>query len=159
MTKAFETRVKNQEKIAELYHSIENVLMAMATLRDESAHQYEQYLSQLRNALPQEAANALPAYTIAAHLSDDPKEQRSICASIVGFARAAREKRSAEEYNKITPPQYYDSMADSEPTLPTLKSCRFITTRHFAELDDEGNQIRQWDKKSIMTTYYLDKEG
>ena len=33
-----------------------------------------------------------------------------------------------------------------------------FSTRHFAELDDEGGVIRKWDVEKSTTTYYLDQK-
>lgn len=61
-------------------------------------------------------------------------------ASLRGLARGAEHR------------QYIDSFS----ALPALKTSRRTTTRHFAELDDEGCAIRRWDVEKTATTYYLD---
>lgn len=129
----------------------------MADLRKDSNRKYDQYIFQLRQILPSEEELALPAETIAARLSYDEDERRSICASLRGLAQAAEQKRSGVEWNKNHPKEY-DTCADYFPTLPALKTSRRTTTRHFAELNDEGCAIRRWDVEKTTTTYYLDQK-
>ena len=140
MTNAFSTRRQNKDKTEDLRRSIQHVLDEMASLRDDSKSRYSEYIYQLKKILPIKEELSLPAGVIAARLSDDEDEQRSIRASLRGLSRSA-------ECNH----QY--------STLPALKTSMRTTTRHFAELDDEDNIIRQWDVKKSTTTYYLDKKG
>lgn len=154
MTNAFATRHQNQDKIEDLRRSIQHVLDLMSNLRINSAHQYDEYLRQLKGVLPLKEAFALPAEVIAARLSNDEDEQRSICVSLRGLARSAETKRRAEEWKK-----YPGEHADYNATLPTLKTSTRATTRHFAELDDEDNPIRKWDVEETTTNYYLDQKG
>lgn len=158
MTNAFSTRRQNKDKIEDLRRSIQHVLDKMAELRDDSESRYHEYILQLKKILPVKEAFALPAEVIAARLSDDKDEQRSIRASLRGLARAAEHKRWGEEWNKDHPedndPRAYDFSA-----LPALKTSMRTTTRHFAELDDEGSVIRQWDVKKTAINYYLDQKG
>lgn len=158
MTNAFSTRHQNQDKTEDLRRSIQHVLDKMAELRDDSESRYHEYILQLKKILPVKEAFALPAEVIAARLSDDEDEQRSIYTSLRGLARAAEHKRRGVEWNKDYPEEY-DTRADDFSTLPALKTSRRTTTRHFAELDDENNIIRQWDVKKSTTTYYLDQKG
>ena len=158
MTNAFATRHQNQDKIEDLRRSIQHVLDQMTDLRFASKTNYQEYLCQLKKILPRKEAFALPAEIIAERLSDDEDEQRSIYASLRGLARAAEHKRWGVEWNKDHPEEY-DTRADDFSTLPALKTSRRTTTRHFAELDDENNIIRQWDVKKSTTTYYLDQKG
>lgn len=154
MTNAFATRHQNQDKIEDLRRSIQHVLDQMSDLHINSAHQYDEYLRQLKGVLPLKEAFALPAEVIAARLSNDEDEQRSICVSLRGLARSAETKRRAEEWKK-----YPGEHADYNATLPTLKTSIRATTRHFAELDDEDNPIRKWDVEETTTNYYLDQKG
>lgn len=142
MTNAFSTRRQNKDKIEDLRRSIQHVLDEMAGLREDSEGRYNEYIYQLKKILPSEEELALPAGIIAARLSDDEDEQRSIYASLRGLARGAEHK------------QYIDSFS----ALPALKTSRRATTRHFAELNDEGCAIRRWDVEKTTTTYYLDQK-
>lgn len=158
MTNAFSTRRQNKDKTEDLRRSIQHVLDKMAELRDDSESRYHEYILQLKKILPVKEAFALPAEVIAARLSDDEDEQRSIYASLRGLARAAEHKRWGVEWNKDHPEEY-DTRADDFSTLPALKTSRRTTTRHFVELDDEDNIIRQWNVKKSITNYYLDQKG
>lgn len=158
MTNAFATRHQNQDKIEDLRRSIQHVLDQMSGLRFDSEQNYQEYLCQLKKILPRKEAFALPAEVIAARLSDDEGEQRSICASLRGLARAAEYKRRGVEWNKKYPGEY-DTCADGFSALPTLKTSTRTTTRHFAELDDEDKPIRKWDVETTTTNYYLDQKG
>lgn len=144
MTNAFSTRRQNKDKTEDLRRSIQHVLDEMASLREDSESRYNEYIYQLKKILPIKEELSLPAEVIAARLSDDKDEQRSIRASLCGLARGAEQNR-----------QYMDGFS----ALPALKTSRRTTTRHFAELDDEGCAIRRWDVEKTTTTYYLDKKG
>lgn len=143
MTNAFSTRRQNKDKTEGLRSSIQHVLDEMAELREDSENRYKDYIYQLKKILPIKEELSLPAGVIAARLSNDKDEQRSIRASLCGLARGAEHR------------QYIDSFS----ALPTLKTSSRTTTRHFAELDDEGCAIRRWDVEKSTTTYYLDKKG
>lgn len=143
MTNAFSTRRQNKDKIEDLRRSIQHVLDEMAGLREDSEGRYNEYIYQLKKILPLKEEFSLPAGVVAVRLSNDKDEQRSIRASLRGLANAAERKR-----------QYTDSFS----ALPTLKTSRRATIRHFAELDDEGCAIRRWDVEKTTTTYYLDQK-
>ena len=143
MTDAFSTRRQNKDKTEDLRSSIQHVLDEMAELREDSENRYKDYIYQLKKILPIKEELSLPAGVIAARLSNDKDEQRSIRASLCGLARGAEHR------------QYIDSFS----ALPALKTSRRTTTRHFAELNDEGCAIRRWDVEKTTTTYYLDKKG
>lgn len=143
MTNAFSTRRQNKDKTEDLRRSIQHVLDEMASLRVDSESRYNEYIYQLKKILPSEEELSLPAEVIAARLSNDKDEQRSIRASLHGLARGAEHK------------QYLDSFS----ALPALKTSRRTITHHFAKLDDEGCAIRRWDVEKTTTTYYLDKKG
>lgn len=142
MTNAFSTRRQNKDKTEDLRRSIQHVLDEMASLRVDSESRYNEYIYQLKKILPAEEELALPAEVIAARLSYDEDEQRSICASLRGLAWGAE--------------QNHHTVGCS--TLPALKTSRRTTTRHFAELNDEGCAIRRWDVEKTTTTYYLDQK-
>lgn len=144
MINAFSTRRQNKDKTEDLRRSIQHVLDEITSLREDSRNCYLQYLSQLVKVLPSKKELSLPAETIAARLSYDEDERRSICASLRGLARGAECKRL-----------YTDGFS----ALPALKISRRTTTRHFAELDDEGCAICRWDVEKATTTYYLDQKG
>ena len=144
MTNAFSTRRQNKDKTEDLRRSIQHVLDEMADLREDSESRYNEYIYQLKKILPLKEELSLPAGVIAARLSNDKDEQRSIRASLHGLAQGAEGHR-----------QYIDSFS----ALPALKTSRRTTTRHFAELNDEGCAIRRWDVEKAITTYYLDQKG
>lgn len=143
MTNAFSTRRQNKDKTEDLRRSIQHVLDEMANLRENSESRYNEYIYQLKKILPLKEELSLPAGVIAARLSNDKDEQRSIRASLHGLARGAEHR------------QYIDSFS----ALPALKTSQRATTRHFAELNDEGCAIRRWDVEKSTTTYYLDQKG
>ena len=142
MTNAFSTRRQNKDKTEDLRRSIQHVLDEMAGLREDSENRYKDYIYQLKKILPIKEELSLPAGVIAARLSNDKDEQRSIHASLRGLARGAEHR------------QYIDSFS----ALPALKTSRRTITRHFAELNDEGCAIRRWDVEKATTTYYLDQK-
>lgn len=155
MTNAFSTRRQNKDKTEDLRRSIQHVLDEMADLREDSESRYNEYIYQLKKILPLEEELALPAETIAARLSYDEDERRSICASLRGLANSAGTKRLNEEWCKNHPDS---TCIEIDATMPTLKTSQRTTTRHFAELDDEGCAIRRWDVEKTTTTYYLDQK-
>ena len=142
MTNAFSTRRQNKDKTEDLRRSIQHVLDEMASLRVDSESRYNEYIYQLKKILPLKEELSLPAGVIAARLSNDKDEQRSIRASLRGLAWSAEQNHHAVGFS----------------TLPALKTSRRTTTRHFAELDDEGCAIRRWDVEKTTTTYYLDQK-
>ena len=155
MTNAFSTRRQNKDKTEDLRCSIQHVLDEMASLREDSESRYNEYIYQLKKILPAEEELALPAEVIAARLSDDKDEQRSICASLRGLARSATAKRLNEQWHKNHPDS---TCIEIDATMPALKTSRYITTRHFAELNDKGYAVRKWDVEKTTTTYYLDQK-
>lgn len=143
MTNAFSTRRQNEDKTEDLRRSIQHVLDEMADLREDSESRYNEYIYQLKKILPIKEELSLPAEVIAARLSNDKDEQRSIRASLRGLGHSAECKRRCT----------YGFSA-----LPALKTSSRTTTRHFAELNDEGCAIRRWDVEKTTTTYYLDQK-
>lgn len=142
MTNAFSTRRQNKDKTEDLRRSIQHVLDEMASLREDSESRYKEYIYQLKKSLPLKEESSISAKVVAARLSSDKDEQRSICASLRGLARGAEHR------------QHIDSFS----ALPALKTSQRATIRHFAELDDEGCAIRRWDVEKTTTTYYLDQK-
>ena len=155
MTNAFSTRRQNKNKTEDLRRSIQHVLDEMASLRCDSENRYNEYILQLKKILPTKEELSLPAETIAARLSYDEDERHSICASLRGLANSAETKRLNKEWHKNHPDSTY---IEIDATMPALKTSMRTTTRHFAELDDEGSVIRQWDVEKSTTTYYLDQK-
>lgn len=155
MTNAFSTRRQNKDKTEDLRRSIQHVLDEMADLREDSESRYNEYIYQLKKVLPRQEELSLPAETIAARLSYDEDERRSICASLRGLANSADTKRLNKEWCKNHPDS---TCIEIDATMPTLKTSRRTTTRHFAELNDEGCAIRRWDVEKTTTTYYLDQK-
>lgn len=155
MTNAFSTRRQNKDKTEDLRRSIQHVLDEMAELREDSEGRYNEYIYQLKKILPLKEEFSLPAEVVAARLSNDKDEQRSIRASLRGLANYAETKRLNEEYHKNFPDS---TCIEIDATMPALKTSRRTTTRHFAELDDEGCAIRRWDVEKTTTTYYLDQK-
>lgn len=155
MTNAFSARRQNKDKTEDLRRSIQHVLDEMASLREDSESRYNEYIYQLKKILPIKEESSLPAETIAARLSYDDDERRSICASLRGLARSAANKRLNEEYHKNFPDS---TCIEIDAMMPALKTSQRTTTRHFAELDDEGCAIRRWDVEKTTTTYYLDQK-
>lgn len=155
MTNAFSTRRQNKDKTEDLRRSIQHVLNEMAELREDSESRYNEYIYQLKKILPLKEESSIAAGVVAARLSSDKDEQRSICASLRGLARSAANKRLNEEYHKNFPDS---TCIEIDATMPALKTSRRATTRHFAELDDEGCAIRRWDVEKTTTTYYLDQK-
>lgn len=143
MTNAFSTRRQNKDKTEVLCRSIQHVLDEMASLREDSESRYNEYIYQLKKVLPLEKELSLPAGVIAARPSNDKDEQRSIRASLRGLAWGAEQNC-----------QYTYGFS----ALPALRTSQRATTRHFAELDDEGCAIRRWDEEEATTTYYLDQK-
>lgn len=156
MTNAFSTRRQNKDKTEDLRRSIQHVLDEMASLRCDSENRYNEYILQLKKILPTKEEFSLPAEVIATRLSDDEDEQRSICASLRGLANSAETKRLNKEWHKSHPDSTY---IEIDATMPALKTSMRTTTRHFAELNDEGCAIRRWDVEKTTTAYYLDKKG
>lgn len=155
MTNAFSTRRQNKDKTEDLRRSIQHVLDEMASLREDSESRYNEYIYQLKKVLPLEEESSIPAEVIAARLSNDKDEQRSIRASLRGLARAAAINRLNEERHKNHP---YIICTEIDATMPELNTSWRTTTRHFAELDDENSIIRQWDVEKTTTNYYLDQK-
>lgn len=155
MTNAFSTRRQNKDKTEDLRRSIQHVLDEMADLREDSKSRYNEYIYQLKKILPIKEEFSLPAEVIAARLSDDEDEQRSICASLRGLANSATAKRLNEQWHKNHPDSTY---IEIDATMPALNTSMRTTTRHFAELNDEGCAIRRWDVEKTATTYYLNQK-
>ena len=145
-TNAFTTRRKN-EALRAKYRTILDEL-AESSSKKKSA--YEVYLVRLNEVLPRNEKSAVSAEILAAQLSQDEEEQKSICKSILGLASYAALLR---ELTKHYGPQNF------RVTLPDLYMTDVPVTRHYAELNEESDVIRKWDTTSTETRYYLKKEG
>ena len=145
-TNAFTMRRKNEA----LWAKYRTILDKLAESSKKKSEAYQEYLTHLDKVLPRSEEYALPAEILAARLSQDGEEQKSICKSIVGLASYAAILR---ELTKRYGPQNF------RVTFPDLYMTSVPITRHFAELDEAGNVIRQWDTTSTKTRYYLKKEG
>lgn len=145
-TNAFTMRRKN-EALRAKYRTILDEL-AESSSKKKSA--YEVYLVRLNEVLPRNEKSAVSAEILAAQLSQDEEEQKSICKSILGLASHATILR---ELTKHYGPQNF------RVTFPDLYMTNVPVTRHYAELNEEGDVIRKWDTTSTETRYYLKKEG
>ena len=145
-TNAFTMRRKNEA----LWAKYRTILDKLAESSKKKSEAYQEYLTHLDKVLPRSEEYALPAEILAARLSQDGEEQKSICKSIVGLTSYAAILR---ELTKRYGPQNF------RVTFPDLYMTSVPITRHFAELDEAGNVIRQWDTTSTKTRYYLKKEG
>lgn len=145
-TTAFTTRRKNED----LRVKYSDILYKLAESSRKKRQAYQEYLARLSGIFPRNEEYALPATSLAAQLSQDEEEQKSICKSILGLASYATLRR---ELTKRYGPQ------NLRVTFPDLYMTDAPITRHFAELDEAGNIIRQWDTTSTETRYYLKKEG
>lgn len=144
-TNAFTMRRKNKD----LRVKYSDILYKLAESSKKKSEAYQEYLAHLDKVLPRSEEYALPAAILAAQLSQDEEEQKSICKSICSLAAYAELlrmncKRFGEEWR-------------FNATLPDLYMIDVPVTHHFAELDEEGSVIRQWDTISTETRYYLKK--
>ena len=144
-TNAFTMRRKNKD----LRAKYSNILYKLAESSKKKSGAYKEYLTRLDEVLPRSEEYALPAAILAAQLSQDEEEQKSICKSICSLAANAELlrtnlKRFGEEWRFNT-------------ALPDLYMTGVPITRHYAELNEEGDVIRKWDTTSTETRYYLKK--
>ena len=84
-------------------------------------------------------------------LSSNEEERASICQSIAAFASNANARRTIMKL--------YGEDWEFNVTFPDLYRIDVPVTRHYAELNEEGDVIRKWDTTSTETRYYLKKEG
>lgn len=146
-TNAFTMRRKNED----LRVKYSDILYKLAESSRKKSQAYEEYLARLNEVLPRSEEDALPAMILATRLSQDEGEQKSICKSILGLATNAELLR--------TNLKHFGEEWRFNVTLPDLYMTDVPITRHFAELDETDNIIRQWDTTSTETRYYLKKEG
>lgn len=143
-TNAFTMRRKNEDLRAKYY----KVLAELAESSSKKSSAYKVYLARLNEVLPRSEKSALSAEILASMLSPDEEERASICQSIAAFAAYATTLR------KITN-QY--GQQGFRVSFPDLYMIDIPITRHFAELNEEGDVIRKWDTTSTETRYYLKK--
>lgn len=141
-TNAFATRHQVKEKISEL----STQLSELWGYRDRS---YGAYLFELEHVMPRTKERAATARQIAALLSQDEDERRSIAQSIMGFAVAAEHNRENLKHDRG------DLVS---PTFPNLRYVEMTRVRHYAELDDFGNIIKQHDKEEPIRLYYFGED-
>lgn len=146
-TNAFTMRRKNED----LRVKYSDILYKLAESSRKKSQAYEEYLARLDEVLPRSEEYALPATILATRLSQDEEEQKSICKSILSLATNAELLR--------TNLKHFGEKWRFNVTLPDLYMTDVPITRHFAELDEAGSVIRQWDTTSTETRYYLKKEG
>ena len=145
-TNAFTMRRKNKD----LRVKYSNILYKLAESSKKKSEAYQEYLAHLDKVLPRSEKSAVSAGILAAQLSQDEEEQKSICKSILGLASYAAILR---ELTKHYGPQ------NVRATFPDLYMTSVPVTHHYAELNEEGDIIRKWDTTSTETRYYLKKEG
>ena len=144
-TNAFTMRRKNEA----LRAKYRTVLDKLAESSSKKKSAYEEYLVRLNEVLPRSEEYALSAAILAARLSQDEAEQKSICKSILSLAANAELLRTNLEH--------FGEEWRFNVTLPDLYMTDVPVTRHYAELNEEGDVIRKWDTTSTETRYYLKK--
>ena len=146
-TNAFTMRRKNEA----LRAKYRTVLDKLAESSSKKQTAYEEYLVRLNEVLPRNEKSALSAEILASMLSSNEEERASICQSITTFASNANTRR--------TTMKLYGKDCEFNVTFPNLYRIDVPVTRHYAELNEEGDVIRKWDTTSTETRYYLKKEG
>lgn len=145
-TNAFTMRRKNKD----LREEYRTVLDKLAESSSKKQTAYEEYLVRLNEILPRTEKSALSAEILASMLSPNEEERASICQSITAFASNADTCRTIMKLHEDW---------KFNVTFPDLYRIDVPVTRHYAELDEEGDVIRKWDITSTETRYYLKKEG
>ena len=144
-TNAFTMRRKNED----LRVKYSDILSKLAESSKKKSEAYKNYLIRLNEVLPRSEKSAVSAGILAARLSQDEEEQKSICKSICSLATNAELLR--------TNLKHFGEEWRFNATLPDLYMTNVPVTRHFAELDEAGSIILQWDATSTETRYYLKK--
>ena len=143
---AFTMRRKNKD----LRVKYSDILSKLAESSKKKSEAYKEYLIRLNEVLPRSEKSAVSAGILAARLSQDEEEQKSICKSILGLAsHAALLRELTKHYGQ----------QNFRVTFPDLYMTDVPITHHYAELNEEGDIIRKWDTTSTETRYYLKKEG
>ena len=146
-TNAFSMRRKNED----LRVKYRTILDELAESSSKKKSAYEVYLVRLNEILPRNEKSALSAEILASMLSSNEEERASICQSIAAFASNANARRTIMKL--------YGEDWEFNVTFPDLYRIDVPVTRHYAELNEEGDVIRKWDTTSTETRYYLKKEG
>ena len=144
-TNAFTMRRKNEA----LWAKYRTVLDKLAESSSKKQTAYEEYLVRLNEILPRNEKSALSAEILASMLSPNEEERASICQSIAAFASNADTCRTIMKLHEDW---------KFNVTFPDLYRIDVPVTRHYAELNEEGDVIRKWDTTSTETRYYLKKE-
>ena len=145
-TNAFSMRWKNED----LRAKYRTVLDKLAESSSKKKSAYEEYLVRLNEVPPRNEKSALSAEILASMLSPNEEERASICQSIAAFASNADTCRTIMKLHEDW---------KFNVTFPDLYRIDVPVTRHYAELNEEGDVIRKWDTTSTKTRYYLKKEG
>lgn len=143
-TNAFTMRRKNEDLRAKYC----SVLAELAESSSKKSNAYKDYLYKLDSILPRSEKSAVSAEILAAQLSNDEAERESIRQSIRSFATYATTLR-------VITKQYGPQKLRT--SFPDLYMVDMPITRHYAELNEEGDVIRKWDTTSTETRYYLKK--
>ena len=146
-TNAFTMRRKNKD----LRVKYSDILSKLAESSKKKSEAYKEYLVRLNKVLPRSEKSALSAEILASMLSPNEEEQASICQSIAAFASKTDTRRTIMKL--------HDEDWEFNVTFPDLYRIGVPVTRHYAELNEEGDVIRKWDTTSTETRYYLKKEG
>lgn len=116
-------------------------------LRTQRDCAYASYIYELTKLMPHDEENAMSARELAAKLTENQKERDQITNSIRSLAKAAENARAHRESPTRS--------SVKRPELPKMRSATRRCTLHFAQLDDNGNVISQFDKKKNICVYYL----
>lgn len=146
-TNAFAMRQQNAN-LRERYREILDELEQSSRKKSQA---YKDYLYKLDSIMPRSEKSAVSAEILAAQLSNDEAEQESIRQSIRSFASNAEVRR----YSLKT----YGEEWELNVTFPDLYTTQIPLTKHYAELDENGNIIRKWNTETAETRYYMKKEG
>lgn len=134
----FATIHKNAAKKEELL----DALRKLWKQEDEARSNYIQRVESLIRSRP-----GLTAHQYAIMLSDDPKEQASIRTSIGMLGQKAEEARSSANF--------YLRTKCYHPSVPSLVAKPIFITRHFLEVDENGNPLGKFDMVEKKNTYSM----
>lgn len=170
-TNAFTTRNSNKERIAKLREQLD-------LLWEDNRNSYTDYVATLKNFLA--AHPNMTATQIARTLGETEDEARSIRMSVQGLSLGAEQlryhKEDMENWNELPESEkekirkmgywcngkHYHFIPDEHDcyaTIPNLCRKKMIKTRHFIEVDSEGNEISRFDTTAEAKVYYLDKDA
>lgn len=141
MSNYFTTRNKLHSKKAEL-------LAALQDIYDIEATAHRDYLRELHTIIAKHPN--LTAGQYAAILGKTEEERESIRLSIgmMGYmAEACREDEKA----------YGGSPVCNDPSMPELRRKEKTVTRHFIEVDEDGNPLGTLETSETKFTYFIEK--